>query len=150
MPASGLLNRVGSKKSAHEKPTNFLLLIVGGDYAGLESILRRKGYTVVVPSTSDQAVAVCLHNQIAAVLMDRKSLIEGDDWSLAQSLKMVSPNTPIVLMIEADRMKTFEAPSGVDCVVSDEDGAKVFQALKQCMRESAERIQSRAKSATEG
>src|SRR6185437_5146652 len=150
MPASGLLNRVGSKKSAHEKPTNLLLLIVGGDYAGLESILRRRGYTVVVPSTSDQAVAVCLHNPIAAVLMDRKSLVEADDWSLAQSLKMVAPNTPIVLMMESRLRDEFEPPAGVDCVVGDEDGAKVFQAIRQCIRQAAENTSARAKSAAEG
>lgn len=140
---------MGIKKSARDKPATLLLLIVGGDYAGLESILSRKGYTVVVPSTADQAVAVCLHNRMAAVLMDRKSLVEADDWSLAQSLKMVSPRTPIVLMVESSRLNHFDVPPGVDCVVSDEDGAKVFQALRQCIRQAMENTSAKATSAAE-
>lgn len=61
--------------------------MVAGHYETLERALRTAGYTLVVPQTSDQAVALCLHNSIAAVLIDEGTLEAVEDWSLARSLK---------------------------------------------------------------
>lgn len=136
-----LLRRVGTKKAL--KPQSaIILLIVGGRYEGLEQVLRKRGYIVVVPSTADQAVALCLHNPIAAALVDRESLAQDDDWSLAHSLKMVAPHTPVLLLVKGRLSKREGTPVGVDWMVSDKEPAQVLGAVKRLVRLSVERMQA--------
>lgn len=136
-----LLKRVGTKKAL--KPQNaIILLVVGGRYDGLEQVLRKRGYTVVVPSTADQAVALCLHNPIAVTLIDRDSLAQDEDWSLAQSLKMVAPHTPVLLLVKGRAAKPEGIPVGVDWLVSDKEPAQVLGAVKRFVRLSMERMQA--------
>src|SRR6185437_12690969 len=100
------------------KPQNaILMLIVGGRYDGLEQVLRKRGYTVVIPSTADQAVALCLHNRISATLIDQQSLAQDNDWSLPQSLKMVAPSTPVLLLVKGSVSKREGNPVGIDWIV---------------------------------
>ena len=108
-----------------------VLLILGGRYQQLEEALQLAGYTVVVPATPDQAVAVALHNDIAATLIDATSFADSADWSLAQSLRAVSPSTPIVLIVPRRAGKS-ELPPGVDCAVSAEEPRRVLDALTLC------------------
>ena len=141
MPPLELLKRVGTKKAF--KPQNaIILLILGGRYEGLEQVLRKRGYTVVVPSTADQAVALCLHNPIAVTLIDRESLAEDEDWSLAQSLKMVAPHTPVLLLVKGKVAKREGIPVGIDWIISDKEPAHVLGAVKRFVRLSVERIQA--------
>lgn len=134
---------MGTKKAL--KPQSaIILLIVGGRYEGLEQVLRKRGYTVVVPSTADQAVALCLHNPIAATIVDRESLAQDDDWSLAHSLKMVAPHTPVLLLVKGRFSKREGTPIGVDWTVSDKEPAQVLGAVKRLVRVSMERMQAQA------
>ncbi|HWC16144.1 MAG TPA: hypothetical protein VG498_03990 [Terriglobales bacterium] len=123
-----LLRRVGSQKN-HRVQGSVILLIVGNRYEGLERLLRAKGYTVLLPSTPDQGVALCLHNRIAATLLDESTLEAENDWSLAQSLKAVSPTTPVLLIVSTGGGHG-EMPLGVDCVVSDEEPRHILDALR--------------------
>lgn len=121
-----------SQKDLNRIPARGLvLLILGGRYPELEDALQSAGYTVVVPSTPDQAVAVSLHNQIAATLIDAASFADTTDWSLAQSLKAVSPHTPVLLVVPRSNSK-MEIPAGVDSVVSAEEPQVILDALKIC------------------
>ena len=141
MPPLELLKRVGTKKAF--KPQNaIILLALGGRYEGLEQVLRKRGYTVVVPSTADQAVALCLHNPIAVTLIDRESLAQDEDWSLAQSLKMVAPHTPVLLLVKGRVPKREGIPVGIDWTVSDKEPAQVLGAVKRFVRLSLERMQA--------
>jgi DNA-binding response OmpR family regulator len=143
MPPLELLKRVGTKKAF--KPQNaIILLVVGGRYEGLEQVLRKRGYTVVVPSTADQAVALCLHNRIAVTLIDRDSLALDGDWSLAHSLKMVAPHTPVLLLLKGRVSKREGIPAGVDWMVSDKDPSQVLGAVKRFVRLSMERMQAQS------
>src|SRR5690348_4774736 len=129
MPPLELLKRVGTKKEF--KPQNaIILLVVGGRYEGLEQVLRKRGYTVVVPSTADHAVALCLHNPIAVTLIDRDSLAVDGDWSLPHSLKMVAPHTPVLLLLKGRASKREGIPAGVDWMVSDKEPSQVLGAVK--------------------
>jgi len=141
MPPLELLKRVGTKKTL-KLQSAIILLIVGGRYEGLEHALRKRGYTVVAPSTPDQAVALCLHNQIAATLIDRESLAQDDGWSLAQSLKMVAPQTPVLLLVKQRTPKSGGIPVGIDWMVSDNEPAQVLGAVKRFVRISMERMQA--------
>ena len=126
-----LLRRVGSEKSQGNVQGSVILLLVDDRYEGLERVLRARGYTVVMPSTPDQGVALCLHNHMAAAIVDQTTLADDKDWSLAQSLKAVSPNTPVLLLVP-DRGHHIEAPRGVDCVVSEEPRF-VLDAIRNCL-----------------
>ena len=113
------------------RPSGPLLLITAGRYEALERILHAKGYTVVVPPTPDGGVAVCLHNRIAAVLIDEDTATDVEDWSVARSLKAVSPSTPVLLLVhDPDRYR--DLPPGVDCVVSASEPTQVLNALRNC------------------
>ena len=129
---------MGRKKTSHHERSTFVLLFVGGNYAGLEVLLRKHGYTVIVPSTADQAVALCPYNQIVAALIDQSSLAESDNWSLAQSLKMVSSNVPVLLLVPEAVPNQENLPEGVDAAVSEKDPTKVLDALKKYFREAEE------------
>lgn len=143
MPPLELLKRVGTKKAF--KPQNaIILLVVGGRYEGLEQVLRKRGYTVVVPSTADQAVALCLHNPIAVTLIDRDSLALDGDWSLPHSLKMVAPHTPVLLLLKGRVSKREGIPAGVDWMVSEKEPSQVLGAVKRFVRLSMERMQAQS------
>ena len=116
------------------QPQSLILLLIGGEHARLESLLRENGYRLVVPATADQAVAICLHNRVQAVLMDSESLEEREDWSLAQSVRAVSPDTPVLLMVH-DLADYSNVPESVDCVVTDADPQQILNELRRCVRE---------------
>lgn len=119
------------KQPQHRASGSIILLMAAGHNEKLERLLLTKGYTVVVPPTSDQAVAFCLHNRIAAVLIDEGMLTEVEDWSLARSFKGVSPNTPVLLLVrDPDAQK--DLPPGVDFIVSKSEPAQVLNALRDC------------------
>ena len=119
--------------TAYHKPSSSIVpLIAAGHYESLERTLLTRGYTVVAPTTSDQAVAVCLHNRIAAVLIDEGMLTEVEDWSLARSFKAVSPSTPVLLLAK-DPGAHPDLPPGVDCVVSESDPIQLLTALRECV-----------------
>ncbi len=142
MPPVELVKRVGTKTAVSKPQNAILLLILGERYEGLEQVLRKRGYTVVVPSTADQAVALCLHNPIAATLIDRSSLAMDGDWSLVHSLKMVAPHTPVLLLVKGKVSKRDGVPTGIDWMVSDKEPSQVLGAVKRFVRLSMERMQA--------
>lgn len=136
MPSLEPLIRVGRNQDPIETQRNFVLLFVAGHYAWLEERLREEGFRVIVPSQADQAVALSLnhHNRIAAALIDESSAIEVEQWSLAQSLKAVCPNTSVMLILRSPESNRPQTPKGVDYVVSDQDPAQVIEILRRCMQ----------------
>ena len=127
-----LLSTVGTKQTLAKDQRNLLLMLVGGRYKGLENLLHQGGYLVIAPTTSDQAVAVCMHNRISAAIIDESFLSEAENWSLAESLKAVSPHIAVVLLVRGSAA-TRSAPHGVDCVVSDRNPGQVIDTLKNCV-----------------
>lgn len=136
MASSELLSRVGRKK-APPPPSALILLFLGEHHPELERVLREHAYTVVVPATADQAVALCLHNRFHASLIDEGTLAEAEDWSVAQSLRMVRPSVPVLLLVKGAVTKEQPVPDGVDCLVSDADPSEIVNALQRCMRGTA-------------
>ena len=130
MPFSGSLHKVGTKESADT--SRLVLLLVGGRYTSLETLLRQNGHKVIAPSTPDHGVAVCLHNRVVAALIDEEFLADADTWSLAESLKAVSPNTSIVLLVRGSAAKGYPL-RGVDYIVNDRESEQVLNALKKCV-----------------
>ena len=71
-------------------------------------------YEVLLASTPEQAVAVCINNRVAAVVLDSEFLTEAG-WSAAQTFKMVDPHLPVMLVLEG---AAGSVPSGVDAVAA--------------------------------
>lgn len=69
-------------------------------------------YEVLSASTPEDAVAVCLSNHISAVVLDSEFSTEAG-WSAAQTLKMVKPQLPVMLLLKSGNGTV---PSGVDAV----------------------------------
>lgn len=132
MPIARSLNRVEAKKAVDTAHHRLVLLLVGGRYFELEKLLHRRRYTVVVPATPDHAVAVCLHNRIVAALIDEEFLAEADGWSVAESLKAVSPNIRVVLLVRGSAAKGYSL-KGVDYIVNDREPRQVVNALRKAV-----------------
>jgi DNA-binding NarL/FixJ family response regulator len=67
---------------------------------------------VLAATTPEQAVAVCVSNHVAAVVLDSQFVTNG--WSAAQTFKMVKPQLPVVLLGHDHQQAP---PQGVDAVV---------------------------------
>lgn len=119
---------MGTKESADI--SKLVLLLLGGRYTSLETLLQQNGYKVIAPATPDHGVAVCLHNRIIAALLDEEFLADADTWSLAESLKAVSPNTSIVLLVRGSAAKGYPL-RGVDYIVNHRESEQVLHALKK-------------------
>jgi DNA-binding NtrC family response regulator len=78
----------------------------------MRSAFPAREYEVFAASTPEQAVAVCLSNKVAAVVLDSEFSTEAG-WSAAQTFKMVDPHLPVMLLLESPEGSV---PSGVDAV----------------------------------
>jgi CheY-like chemotaxis protein len=74
--------------------------------------LPQRGYAGLAASTPEQAVAFCVGHSVAAVVLDSEFTTEHG-WSVAQTLKSMNPNLP-VLLLEAGH--NGDVPAGVDGV----------------------------------
>ncbi|HEX3584346.1 MAG TPA: response regulator [Candidatus Angelobacter sp.] len=95
-----------------EKPR---ILCVSRSSSQLEAIcsaLPRREYEVVTATTPEQAVAVCVSNNLAAVVLDSEFSTDAG-WSAARTFKMVKPHLPVVLLGHDHQQAP---PHGVDSV----------------------------------
>jgi DNA-binding NtrC family response regulator len=78
----------------------------------MRSALPAREYEVLSAFTPEQAVAVCVNNHIAAVVLDSEFSTEAG-WSAAQTFKMVNPRLRVMLLLKSAEGTV---PSGVDAV----------------------------------
>ena len=78
----------------------------------MRSAFPASEYQVPSASTPEQAVAACLNNHISAVVLDSEFSTEAG-WSAAQTLKMVNPQLPVMLLLKS---ADGAVPCGVDAV----------------------------------
>lgn len=100
--------------NVREKPR---ILCVSRSPSQLEAIcsaLPSRDYEVVSASTPEQAVAVCVSNNVAAVVLDSEFSTEAG-WSAARTFKMVNSHLPVVLV---GRHQEQGPPNGVDAVAT--------------------------------
>lgn len=71
-----------------------------------------RDFDVLSASTPEQAVAVCLGDHVSAVVLDSEFSTESG-WSAAQTLKMVNPHLPVMLLLNS---ADDTVPSGIDAV----------------------------------
>lgn len=82
-------------------------------------------FAILTAITPDQAVAACAAQVVAAAVIHADS-IRGQEWSVAQSLKLVNSSLPIILLDDrkdarpelAQSIDTFISPGATDELLS--------------------------------
>jgi CheY-like chemotaxis protein len=98
--------------SGREKPRVLCVSRSAYQLRAMRGALPAREYDVLSASTPEQAVAVCLNNNISAVVLDSEFSTDSG-WSAAQTLKMVNPQLPVMLL---SKHAEGIMPSGVDAV----------------------------------
>ena len=75
-------------------------------------VLPLRDYQVFAASTPEQAVALCVSNHLAAVVIDSEFALAGG-WSVAQTFRTVNAHLPVLLLAAGHNG---DLPSGVDAV----------------------------------
>lgn len=77
----------------------------------LHQCLRHSDLSVISAITSEQAVANCVANMINLAIIDCDAM-PGRQWSVAQSLKMVWPALPVILLEKDEKHSKSRARNG--------------------------------------
>ena len=81
----------------------------------LPPVLQSANYEVTLALTAEEAVAFCIGNLVAAVVLDSEFHSEAG-WSVAQTIKGLHPQLPILLFL--DDHKAAEIPQSVDAIAN--------------------------------
>ena len=95
--------------------------------------LEGLGYRLMTTFTPDHAVAICVNNQVDAVILDQEHFIQTEGWSVAQSLKLIR-NSLCVILVVRGKIVGSDLPTGVDAVVPDHDAMALTAALKHLLK----------------
>jgi DNA-binding NtrC family response regulator len=98
--------------SGREKPRILCVSRSAYQLKAMRDSFPTREYDVLSASTPEQAVAVCVSNHISAVVLDSEFATEAG-WSAAQTLKMVNPQLPVMLLLKSAEGAV---PTGVDAV----------------------------------
>lgn len=101
--------------------------------AVLQYLLRNSRYSVLTASTSEEAVALCVAQVIAAAIVDAES-IRGQEWTVLKSLKSVRCNLPIILLSHRESQR--ETIEGVDAVVSMSSPGELYKTIDKLVGRS--------------
>jgi hypothetical protein len=94
--------------------------------------MRHAGFTVIDSFSADHAVAICVNNDIDAVVLDQDFFIQTQGWSVAQSLKSIRPKLCVLLISRAARFRD-KLPEGVDMIVPQETPRHTIVALRRML-----------------
>ena len=98
--------------TGQEKPRVLCVSRSSSRLTAICSALSHREYEVLGAATPEQAVAVCVSNNLAAVVLGSEFSTEAG-WSAAQTFKMVKPQLPVVLL---GHNHLQALPHGVDAV----------------------------------
>ena len=110
--------------------TGTILLLADRRRSHTDKALRAAGYRVMLSFTPDHAVAVCVGNQVDAVVLDQEHFVVTQNWSVAQSLKMIKPRICVVLMVRG-KIVRMDLPPGIDALIADGDIKGLLTKLKE-------------------
>jgi len=79
--------------------------------------------------TPDHAVALCVNNDIDAVVLDQEHFVVTENWSVAQSIKMIKPRICVILIVHG-KIVSEELPEGIDAIVNHGDIDSLVKTLK--------------------
>lgn len=107
-----------------------VLCLVDRRRNALSRVMRQAGFTVIDSYTADEVVAICVNNDIDAVVLDQGFLAETEGWSIAQSLKSIRPKLFVLLVSRAVTLRG-RPPRGVDAIVPQDKPKQTIAALRK-------------------
>jgi CheY-like chemotaxis protein len=113
--------------SGQVKPRILCVSLSSPQLTAMSAMLPLRDYAVYTASTPEQAVAVCRSNHLAAIVLDSEFASESG-WSVGQTLKIVNPELPILLL---HKDHNGGSTPGVDVVVASHD--RILDALQMLL-----------------
>ena len=98
----------------------------------LSRVMRHAGFTVIDSFSADQVVAICVNNDIDAVVLDQEFFVETEGWSVAQSLKLTRPKLCVLLVSRAVSLRA-HPPKGVDAIVPQDKPKQALAVLRKML-----------------
>jgi DNA-binding NtrC family response regulator len=124
---------LGRKKHPKPRTDTLIILLLDSHSRFLQQFLHSQGFATSYASTADRALALCVSNPVQAIVIDEGLLASVDGWSVAQSVKMVKPSIPVILLSHGP-LTNASLPDSVDFLASDADLQQLTAVLKQCVR----------------
>jgi hypothetical protein len=94
--------------------------------------LKAAGYRLMITYTPDHAVAICVNNEVDAVVLDQEHFVVTENWSVAQSIKMIKPSTYVILVVRG-KIVDGHSPADIDATVPDRNPQSLLKALKKVL-----------------
>ena len=121
-----------SQANHQMKVLGTVLLLADRRQSQTGKALRAAGYSLITSFSSDHAVALCLNNDINVVILDSEHFVVTENWSVAQSLKMIKARICVVLLAQG-KISRDHMPPGIDAMVTDGDTGLLLKTLKRLM-----------------
>jgi len=116
----------------HVKSLGTVLLLADRRQSETSRALKAAGYRVLMSFTPDHAVAICVNNNIEAVVLDQEHFVVTENWSVAQSIKMIKAKICVVLVVRG-KIVGRQLPAGIDAIVPEKDGHALVRTLKKIL-----------------
>lgn len=113
-------------------PPATVLVVADRRQSETSRALRAAGYQLMTSFTADHAVALCVNNNVVAVVLDQEHFVVTDNWSVAQSLKMIKARICIILMVRG-KILGRDLPPGVDAVIPEGDTKNLMRKLEELL-----------------
>lgn len=96
-------------------------------------VLKGAGFRLMTTFTPDHAVAICVNNNnVNAVVLDQEHFVVTENWSVAQSLKMIKSDICVILVVRG-KIVGGDLPAGIDAIVPEKDGQVLLKILKKML-----------------
>ena len=113
-------------------PARCVLLLADRRQSQTAAMLRNSGCRLMMTFTPDHAVALCVNNDIDAVVLDQEHFVVTENWSVAQSIKMIKPRICVILIVHG-KIVSEELPEGIDSIVNHGDIDSLVKTLKNLL-----------------
>ncbi|PYP87467.1 MAG: hypothetical protein DMG65_16960 [Candidatus Angelobacter sp. Gp1-AA117] len=115
-----------------QKSAGAVLLLADRRQSQTSKVLKDAGFRLMTTFTPDHAVAICVNNNVHAVVLDQENFVVTENWSVAQSLKMIKADICVILVVRG-KIVSGDLPAGIDAVVPEKDGQALVRILKKIL-----------------
>lgn len=109
-----------------------VLLLADRRQSQTSKALKVAGYHLMTAFSPDHAVALCVNNKVDAVVLDQERFVVTENWSVAQSLKMIKARICVVLVARG-KIVARELPLGIDAIVPEGDTDRLVKTLTEIL-----------------
>lgn len=115
-----------------QKSAGTVLLLADRRQSETSRVLKGAGFRLMTTFTPDHAVAICVNNNVHAVVLDQEHFVVTENWSVAQSLKMIKQDICVILVVRG-KIVGGDLPAGIDAIVPVKDGTALVKILKKIL-----------------